>query len=182
MRKRDLVIRFSGLKEGLHDFHFNIDKKFFDQIDYSEIKNAELSIDVAFEKKTNMNVVNINLNGKAEVMCDKCSDDFFVELAIAEEFIYKYGDHISDDEKIIYIPEGEIEIDLTQPVYELAIVALPSRRVHPEGTCNQEMLETMDTYLMVEENEADSSSEDQLDNEEVDPRWAALKNLKTKEE
>ncbi|MEX1002588.1 MAG: DUF177 domain-containing protein [Crocinitomicaceae bacterium] len=181
MRKRELLIRFSGLSEGFHKFHFEIDKTFFEQFDYSELKNTELKVDVVFEKKPDMNILNIEIVGKAEVMCDKCTDDFFVEIQSREELIYKFGDVISDDEKIIFLPENEIELDISQPVYEMAVLAVPPRRIHPEGTCNQEMLKTMDNYLMVAENESDSLTDESLgEEEEADPRWEALKKLKNK--
>lgn len=174
----EMVIRFSGLKEGNHPFSFEIGDTFFEQLDYSEIQKADLTVDVNFEKKVNMLVLNFSIKGNVEVMCDKCTDDFFIEVENEEELIYKFGEGISDDEKIIIIPENEIELDITQPIYELTSLALPSRRVHPEGECNQEMLKAMDNYLMVESDEVEPSEDDDVDNDEIDPRWSALKNLK----
>lgn len=180
--KRDLTIRFSGLKEGLHNFHFEIGNEFFEQLDYSDIKGADLQVDVQFEKRTTMLIVNFDIKGKVMVMCDKCTDDFMLGIGSNEELIYKFGEGISDDEKIAFIPENEIEIDLTQPIYELTAIAIPSKRVHPEGKCNQEMLEAMDGYLMVEADEAtktsETSDEEPIDDDSIDPRWAELKKLK----
>lgn len=185
MSKSELEIRFSGLSEGKHDFHFDIGDKFFEQLDYSEVKKADLSVDVNFEKRVNMLILNFDLHGTVTIMCDKCTDDFEMEIENQEELIYKFGEGESDDEKIIMIPENEIEIDITQPVYELTILALPSRRVHPKGECNQEMLDAMDNYLMVESNEIESNpqqldtgSVDDDDEEDIDPRWEELKKLK----
>lgn len=180
--KGDLTIRFSGLKEGFHDFHIGIGNEFFDQLDYSEIKKAELNVAIQFEKKPNMLILNFNLQGKVEVMCDKCTDDFYLNIESQDEFIYKFGEGESDDEKIIIIPENEIELDVSQQVYELVVTAIPSKRLHDEGQCNQEMLKAMDDYLMVEADEvnedSEPSDENNGDDQEIDPRWSALKNLK----
>ena len=112
-------------------------------------------------------------------MCDRCTDDFYLAISGSEELIYKFGEGVSDDEKIIIIPHNEIEIDISQPIYEVTCLAIPSKRVHPEGECNEEMLKAMDNYLMVESDEVvDTKEEQQEDNDEVDPRWAALKKLK----
>lgn len=175
---RDLVIRFSGLKDGLHEFHFEIGNTFFEQLDYSEITKATLAVDVQLEKRTNMLILNFNIAGKVEVMCDKCTDDFFIDVDTEEELIYKFGDGISDDVKIVVIPENEIEIDISQTVYELTILAIPSKRVHPKGECNQEMLKTMDDYLIVESNEGEPLKDEDISDELVDPRWSELKKLK----
>lgn len=175
---RDLVIRFSGLKEGLHEFHFEIGNTFFEQLDYSEITKATLAVDVRLEKRTNMLMMNFDIAGEVEVMCDKCTDDFLIDVDTEEELIYKFGTGISEDEKIVIIPENEIEVDISQSVYELTILAIPSKRVHPSGECNQEMLKTMDDYLMVESNEGETSTEENTSDEVVDPRWSELKKLK----
>lgn len=179
MSKSEYVIRFSGLKEGNHQFNFEIGKTFFEQLDYSEVQNGRLTVNVDFEKKATMLIVNFDIDGQVELMCDKCTDDFNLPIAGQEELIYKFGEGESNDEKILIIPEHEIEIDLSHPIYELTSIVIPSKRVHPEGECNQEMLEAMDNYLMVEEDEIEIS-EDSIEDEEtsVDPRWAALKKLK----
>ena len=157
--KRDLTIRFSGLTEGKHNFHFEIGNEFFEQIDYSDIKGAELNIDVNMEKRINMLILNFDIIGPVNLMCDKCSDDFDMSVETTEEIIYKFGEGESDDEKIVIIPENEIELDISQAIYELTVIAIPSKRVHPEGKCNQDMLKAMDDYLMVESDETESGDE-----------------------
>jgi uncharacterized metal-binding protein YceD (DUF177 family) len=179
MSKSEYVIRFSGLKEGIHQFVFEVGNKFFEQLDYSEIKVAKITATVDFEKRTNMLVVNYHVSGEVELMCDKCTDDFLLSISGEEELIYKFGEGISNDEKIIILPENEIEIDVSQPIYEVTCLAIPSKRVHPEGKCNQEMLAAMDDYLMVENHEVtETVVEEEEESEDVDPRWSALKNLK----
>ncbi|MBD3639316.1 MAG: DUF177 domain-containing protein [Crocinitomicaceae bacterium] len=175
----NLNIQFSGLKEGLHDFHFDVGNAFFEQLDYSEIQKAELSIDIQLEKQTNMLILNFEIKGRVMVMCDKCTDDFYLDINTNEELIYKFSDGFSDDEKIVFIPENEVKIDISQPIYELTITAIPSKRVHPDGKCNQEMLEAMDDYLMVETDEAEPDDDDtKSDDQDIDPRWEELKKLK----
>jgi uncharacterized metal-binding protein YceD (DUF177 family) len=176
---KNYTIRFSGLKEGVHQFNFELGDTFFEQLDYSEIKKASLHVEAVFEKKQTMLVLNFNISGDIEVMCDKCTDDFRLNIDGDEELIYKFGEGISNDEKVIIIPENEFELDLIQPFYEAVILALPSRRVHPDKECNQEMLKTMDSYLMVESEETEQSgSQEEDEGDDVDPRWAALNKLK----
>jgi uncharacterized metal-binding protein YceD (DUF177 family) len=178
MSKSEYVIRFSGLKEGNHQFNFEIGNTFFEQLEYSEVQIGNLTVDVDFEKKVNMLVVSFNLKGQVQLMCDRCTDDVMLAIEGEEELIYKFGEGESIDEKIIFISHNEIEIDLTHPIYELTCLVIPSKRLHPEGQCNQEMLKAMDNYLMVETDEVIPSEDEPTDNEEVDPRWAALNKLK----
>ncbi|UKN00849.1 DUF177 domain-containing protein [Paracrocinitomix mangrovi] len=176
--KKDLLIQFSGLSDGLHHYDFQIGDAFFEQLDYTEISRADLEVKLALEKKPNMLILNFQISGKVEIMCDKCTDNYWQEVNTSDELIYKFGDGDSDDEKIILIPFGEVEIDITQPIYELTVLSLPNRRVHPEGQCDPEMLEKMDEYLLEEMDEEVAEEEDTSGEDETDPRWEALKKLK----
>ena len=179
MSKSEYIIRFSGLKEGVHNFHFEVGDTFFEQLDYSEIEKAQLKVKAVFEKKETMLQLAVEVEGEIEVMCDRCTDDFKLSIFGEEDLIYKFGEGESDDEKIIIISHNEIEIDISQPIYEVTCLAIPSKRLHPEGQCNEEMLNAMDDYLMIESDDVENrDSDDDEDSDEVDPRWAALNKLK----
>lgn len=173
-------IRFTSLEDGIHIFNYTIGKEFFEHIEYSEIKNAELVVSLSLEKKSTMMILNFEISGKAEVMCDRCTDNFFIDLNIEDELIYRFGDEDLGDEKIIVIYPNEIEIDIKHPIYEFMILALPSRRLHEtKKDCNQDMLKEMTNYLLVEEEDS-KEVKNNNDSEEIDPRWSALNKLKNK--
>jgi uncharacterized protein len=46
------TIGISGLKEGRHKFNFEIEDKFFESFEASEIKEGCLSTDIELEKRT----------------------------------------------------------------------------------------------------------------------------------
>jgi uncharacterized metal-binding protein YceD (DUF177 family) len=180
--KSEYVIGFSSLKDGRHDYHYKVDNSFFEQFEYTDIEGADLVLDVVLDKKPNMIVVEFAVSGYLRVMCDRCTDSFNFLIKGKENVIYKFTDEDLDDEKIISILPHEMEIDITIPVYEFATLLLPQRRIHPKGGCNKEMLNEIDNYLMVEgaaipEEEDESSLEDE---NEIDPRWSKLKDLKNK--
>lgn len=175
-RKNEYVISFSGLKDGTHVFNYKIGNSFFEQLDYSEIKKADLNVTINFEKGVTMMIAQFNIEGVVEIMCDRCTDEFTLPVKGTNELIYKFSEADEDDEKIICLHDDETEIDFTQPIYEFTTLLLPSKRLHNEGDCNQEMLEVMDDYLMVESDTEDIDSDDE--EKEIDPRWSALQKLK----
>lgn len=183
-KKSEYVIAFSGLKDGKHNFHFKIGNSFFEHFETTDIEGAELELDMELEKKTTILQVDFKAKGKLQVMCDRCTDSFWLEVTGEDDLIYKFTEQELDDEKIKTIASHETEIDITQPVYEFISLLLPYKRVHPEGGCNEEMLNEINNYLMVEENyyeeEEDSDSAENESDESVDPRWAALNKLKKK--
>lgn len=177
-RKSEFVIQFVGLQEGVHHFHYHVDDKFFELLDYSEFNQAKVDLELVFEKKVNMLVLTYNLKGVVTIMCDRCTDDFTLPVEGSFELIYKFGEGVSEDENIVILADNEIEVDITQPIYEFTALLLPSKRLHPEGMCNEEMLKMMDGYLMVENNQEEKNDQSTDEDDDIDPRWEGLKNLK----
>ena len=178
-KKSEYEIVFTSLQDGKHEYEYEIENVFFEQFDYSDIEGAQLNLKVLLEKKPNMITVDFKAEGSIKVMCDRCTDSFDLYVEGEDDVIYKFTDEILDDEKIIAIPSNEVKIDLSLPIFEFTSLLLPSRRLHSEGNCNEEMLKEIDNYLMVESDELDTTKEiEEEDNTEIDPRWAKLKKLK----
>jgi uncharacterized metal-binding protein YceD (DUF177 family) len=54
-------------------------------------------------------------------------------------------------------------------MYEMIMLALPARSAHKKNECNEEMVQLLQKY---------TSNQDSKEKEEnIDPRWEALKNL-----
>jgi len=180
MIENDYIIGFTSLKDGFHDFNYTIGKEFFEHIDYSEIKNAELDVKLSLEKKTTMMILNFEITGKVEVMCDRCTDDFYIKIESDDELIYRFGNEDLGDEKVIVIFPNEVEINIIHPIYEFLSLAIPSRRTHEDKEdCNKDMIKDISEYLLVEENDSETI-ENINKNTETDPRWSALNKLKNK--
>lgn len=114
----------------------------------------------------------IQCTGEVEVLCDYCTQPFMIPISGEQTFVVKLGNEEGDavDEDIIYLPVQEHEIDIASYIYEVIILSLPLKRVHPEGECDPEMVKSIENYAASTEKE----------NEDVDPRWEALKDLKNK--
>ena len=178
-KKSEYVIGFTGLPDGQHLFSFEIGKTFFEQLDYSEIQDAKLKVKMVLDKNQTMMLASFDIKGKVNIMCDLCTDYFDLTIKGKNEIIYKFSEEDLDDEKIITVKNSETEINVAQPIYEFTALLLPVRRIHPKGKCNQEMLKSIDEYLMVEIPKNNKPQKVGPSNdEEIDPRWAALKKLK----
>ena len=117
--------------------------------------------------------------GKVKVMCDVCTDDFYLPVKGTGQLVYKFGDEDMDDESVVTVYPHESEINVSQPIYEFTILLLPAKRIHPKGKCNAEMLENIDRYIMVEKPKKEPKKSEKPGNkDDIDPRWAALKKLK----
>lgn len=178
-KKSEYLLGFTSLPDGKHLFSFEIGKTFFEQLDYSEIKDAKLKVRLSLEKQPNMMIADFEIAGKVKVMCDVCTDEFDLPIKGTRSLVYKFADEDLDDENVSTIYPHETEINVSQPIYEFTTLLLPVRRIHPKGKCNQDMLNDIDRYLMIEKkSKGKKVDEPEKDTKDVDPRWAALKKLK----
>jgi uncharacterized metal-binding protein YceD (DUF177 family) len=76
---------------------------------------------------------------------------------------------------LLILPHGEYEVDLSQYIYEMIVLSIPQKRVHPgvkDGTLQTEALKKL-KELQVKEHTVEKKEED------IDPRWDKLKQLLT---
>ena len=202
----EFLIQFVGLKTGTHRYEFNIGKSFFDGVENTLIEDANVLVELAFEKKETMMIAEFSLSGTVTTPCDRCNDP--MEMAIDGEYriVYKFGTEISEDENLMILHPESYELDLSAPIYELLVISLPARRIHPEGECNEEVMDLYNKYIVNanepdedddewddedddweddedngedwdDEGDDDDDSGDPDDDKPIDPRWSALKNL-----
>jgi len=171
--RKDYIIQFVGLSIGQHEFDFDIDDKFFEGLDYSEIKQGNIHIDLTLIKQSTMMVLHFDINGTVKMDCDRCTAPLSLPINGNYKLIVKVGGHESGDEDddIITVAANEHQLDLTQYIYEYIALSLPIKRVHPdnekgESTCDKKMLKKLEKFLIEEEKE------------KTDPRWNELKNIK----
>jgi uncharacterized protein len=170
-------IPFSGLTAGKHDFEFEIDDKFFDCYAHSLVKNGKLKALVQLQKQESMLIVNFNIEGTITLTCDVCLNEFDSPLQFTERLIVKFVNEEwdNDTEEVLVLSKTDYELDIAGLLYEYINVRVPYyAKCSEQGinlTCDAEMLSKINNSSQQEE---ESSSEE----EKIDPRWAALKNIK----
>lgn len=173
---KEYTIKFVGLKLGLHNFEYQIDNKFFEHFEYSEFNDANVTVDVTLNKKTTLLEFHFEASGSVNVNCDLTNEPFDQSISNAFDLVVKFGDEYNDEnEEILIVPHGEYEINIAQYLYELMVLAVPSKRIHPgveDGTLDSDILEKLEELSPKGDIEKD-------DNEEIDPRWNTLKKLLT---
>lgn len=175
----EYIIPFSGMKIGNYQFNYNIGKEFFDAFEYSEIKDGNLKVTVSVNKSETMMVMNFEVNGLIVLECDTCLGE--VEKSVSNEYrqIFKFSDDedLKLDDEITYINSSEFEVNLAPFIIEFVNLSKPNKISHKKGECDESLVAVLDEYLLVKETEEDK---EEIEDEEIDPRWNALKKLKNK--
>jgi len=178
------VIKF---KEGLHEVVFPIEDAFFQQVEENELlEKGNLTARVKIDKGANLMELTFHIIGKVQLTCDRSLEVFDHELDITEKMIYKFGSEVKEiDESVMMITRDTPSINVAQLIYEYILLGLPLKKIHPDykNELDEEDNELEGGYVYVDGADTEDSEEDTSEdtNTPVDPRWAQLGKLKTKE-
>jgi uncharacterized metal-binding protein YceD (DUF177 family) len=167
-------IRFTGLKNGFHDFDYEIKGDFFKAFEGSLIQEAELKVALTLERKTNGLDLHFKTTGFLTLPCDRCLQAVNVPVSDESELLVKFSANPAEStESIWYLPTTAWEINVGQYLYETLNLLMPLRvscEVGESGHCQSDFESLMQKY--------DGSKADSEESSDVDPRWEKLKNLK----
>jgi uncharacterized metal-binding protein YceD (DUF177 family) len=120
--------------------------------------------------------LNFRIEGWVNVNCDLTNEPFNQEVEGSFDLVVKFGQEYNDEnDAILIIPHAEYEINVSQYIYELIILSVPFKRIHPgvkDGTLKSEALEKLEELSPKQQDEKNNT-------DEVDPRWDKLKKLIT---
>jgi uncharacterized metal-binding protein YceD (DUF177 family) len=180
-KTKEYVIPFVGLKLGKHKFEYQINNAFFEIFDYNEFQNSDIKVNVVFDKKSNLLEIDFKHKGTVNVPCDLTGEDFDLPIKGKLKLIVRFGETFNNDnEELLILPFGEFEIDIAQYIYEMIVLSIPLRRVHPgvkDGSLKTEALTKLKELAIEEQKKEKKEEEKQQDN--TDPRWDKLKQLLT---
>lgn len=173
---KEYDIPFVGLKEGKHQFQYQIDNKFFELYNFTEFNKAAVQVSITLEKKSTMLELHFESEGTVNVDCDLSSEPFDLPIVGKIMLVVKFGDEYNDEnEELLIIPHGEHQINVAQYIYEMIVLSVPPKRIHPgvkDGTLSSDILEKLEELQPKEKDEKNND-------EDIDPRWNTLKKLLT---
>ena len=152
---REFEIAWQGLKAGVHEYSFIIGDDFMKEREAPEEYhdwNAEVKL--RFDKQTNFFQMHFDVSGNVIVPCDRCGDDFKLNLWDEFDLMVKLTGETDDEDEqeeeadIVFIPRHETVLDISKWIYEFLMLSVPLQKVHPDnenGTsdCNPEALKLL---------------------------------------
>ena len=74
-------IRISAVKDGNHEYNFNIDSKFFESFNNSEVTNSQIKATVILHKDGNRFKLTLNFDGEIyNLMCDLFDSEMTISI------------------------------------------------------------------------------------------------------
>jgi uncharacterized metal-binding protein YceD (DUF177 family) len=160
---REFEIAWQGLKLGVHEYSFSISNDFMKEHEAPEEYhdwNAEVKL--RFDRQTSFFQLHFDIAGYVTAPCDRCGDDFKLELWDEFDLMVKLIGDTGDDEEgeeeadIAFIPRSETVLDISSWIYEFVMLSVPLQKLHrnnPDGTpgCNPEALKLLNQLSEPEE-------------------------------
>lgn len=168
------AIKFTGLPNGIHDFRFELNGRFFENHEDAIIQEAEVEAIVQLNKGTTMRLA-IRLAGKVEVECVRCLELVTIPVEVDKNLLVRMVDKPNpedDDDDSIQIASHAHEIDLEKVFYDYLTLEVPYSPVHPDnadGTpgCDPEVLKFLS-----------KGNDEEKGDEGNEGTWDALKDIK----
>ena len=93
-----------GLKSGVHQYNFTLDSTFFAEFSNSPIVESDIKVKLDFDKRPDMFVLDVNVEGTFKTECDRCLADINLPIDGQYQLIIKLSDHESEIDEVVYLP------------------------------------------------------------------------------
>tara|TARA_B100000902_G_scaffold348172_1_gene355949 strand:- start:218 stop:739 length:522 start_codon:yes stop_codon:yes gene_type:complete len=170
-RSNQFLLKFVGLKDGDHKFEYKLDNNFFITHGYLDFNSCNINVKVQLIKKVTVLELNIIGDGITNINCTLSNESFDYIINSKMKVLVKFGEKYDDsNDELIILPHGSHTIELDQLLYEMIVLSMPIRNVHPgieDGSLKSDILNRLKDFDI---NKEKSSN--------FDPRWEKLKQLK----
>lgn len=152
--RRQFEIAFVGLKQGEHEFQYDLGKEFFLEKGLTEIPVQSAHVKMTLDKHTGFMMLKFEVGGEANVSCDRCGN--MIDLSLWDEFnmlvkMVEDPDTMNEQEEdpdVYYISRTESHLQLDTWLYEFVMLSIPMQKMcSPEEmggpNCNKEVLERL---------------------------------------
>ena len=160
-------IVFSGLKEGEHEYIYNINDTFLKNFDFNELNNVDIQVKSIFVKNNSLMELRLNGRGSYILTCDISNEEFLHRVDSELNYIIKFGENYNDDnDQFVIIPHNSYKFNIAKTIYEMIVLSIPQKKLHPgviDGSLNSKTVKIL--------NELSPGTK----KNKLDPRWNKLK-------
>ena len=170
---KDFSVNILGLSQKVHQFTFQLNDAFFNAYQNHFFSKGDFGAVVSLDKHETFIDAQFQIDGTAELVCDRSLDPYKVPIRLNEKIIFKYGEEEGElSEEIVVIARDRVNLDIGQYLHEFITLAIPMKKLHPRY--NEEVQEGKLVYTS-------STSAVENDPEQLmDPRWEQLKKVTIK--
>lgn len=172
--ERKYSVEVPKLEFGDNFEQFEIDSSFFNEFEKAPVSEGHVVVDAKIQKYRRHLNATFHFSGHLILNCDRCLEPYRFDLEFDQEVVYSFEEELEfDTDDVVLIAEDDPKLYLGKDFFDFVSLQVPLRKVPSEDIhqCPESVL----TMLGLKENTVEAADEEE---EEIDPRWAALKKLK----
>lgn len=192
-------VPLKSLNPGVSTFEYHLGKEFFANMENPDIHDADIKVALTVTLKGDIYDLHFDITGTYTLLCDRCLDALVMPVETTFDIAVEYGDDYNDDsDTLLIIPSSSPALNVAYMLHDTVALTIPIKHVHPLGKCNRAMSSLLKKHRATSQNEPAADSDEELmeelidqidtmpaqpdekpDEAPTDPRWDALKGLKT---
>ena len=166
-----------SLEDKSYRYTFEGGDDFFQAFEQEWVEKGQFHSVVDLNKSATMIQVSLKIEGSIRLICDRSLEEFNYPFEVDEKLIFKYSDHSEElGDNLFLFDRKSPKLDLSQDLFDFIALQVPMKKLHPRFLEEAEALQGNQFIYSTEKDLGDQSNEKA--EEDMDPRWAALKNLK----
>jgi uncharacterized metal-binding protein YceD (DUF177 family) len=166
-----------SLEDKSYRYTFEGGDDFFQAFEQDWVEKGQFHSVVDLNKSATMIQVSLKIEGSIRLICDRSLEEFDYPFEVDEKLIFKYSDHSEElGDNLFLLDRKSPKLDLSQDLFDFIALQVPMKKLHPRYLEEAEALEGNQFIYSTEKDLGDQSTEKA--EADMDPRWAALKNLK----
>jgi len=132
-----MIIKISGLRDGIHDFNFDDD---ISVLGLEDPFFGNFITKISLNKSHNQVILTANVSLNANFDCDRCSSNYNRTLKNEFRMVYFFGKESIDNGSLnaVYLQMDADKIDLAAELRDYAVLAVPMKNLCKEdclGLC-----------------------------------------------
>lgn len=138
-------IPYKGLKNGLHNYDFTLDHRFFELMENHDFVGSLFNVKVDLDKKHDHCMLTFMIEGSLSTNCDRCTANIAMPIDQKYTLLLKFSESenpMEDDEIVFLDPETSI-LDIAPYIYEYVILSIPLVKIFDcdeDKDCDNEVL------------------------------------------
>jgi uncharacterized protein len=179
-------VNIVGLSNQIHHFQYEIGGSLFEEYGKDLVSDGTFRAEVSLDKRETFLEADFSISGTAHLICDRSLEPFDYPIKMRRKVVFKYGDQDEEiTDEITIIQRDTAWIELGQYLYEFIALAIPLKKLHPRfqesGEDEDDESEGKIVYTSGGSEGADDDDRQagqHNGDDDIDPRWSALKKLK----
>ena len=144
-------INLNELANGEGRALLHLDDAFFSSFENDDLKGGDVDVAIKVtksqESQYDFNVF-FSIKGSLRVICTRCLDEMDLDTEVTDKIKVIRGNSDvdnSDDDDLLQA-EADGTLDIANRIFETLALNVPAIHVHPEGKCNPQMVEWLESH------------------------------------